>query len=186
MKTASPSASAINLKNLLGKPGVLALDVREADEFAYEHIEGTTNLPQSRLREEMESVSKDKEIYVFCNTGIRSAQSAEILRSNGFPKVHLVEGGLTAWKSAGFPVVQSKGPIPIMRQVQIIAGSLALIGGLFPSLRGIAIFVGAGLIFAGISGFCTMAKLLVYMPWNKSLKTSPASKKSSPCEPGCS
>ena len=166
-----------SLRKAIGKAGTLAVDVRESDEFAYEHIAGTVSFPQSRLDAEIGRLPKDKELYVFCHTGIRSAQVADILKKRGFEKVHLVEGGIAAWTGAGFPVQRSKGPVPVMRQVQIIAGSLALIGGLFPSLRWVAVIAGAGLIFAGVSGFCTMAKLLAFLPWNKPLRGS---------GPGCS
>ena len=95
--------------------------------------------------------------------------------------MHNLEGGIESWKKEGLPVERAKGgPIPIMRQVQIAAGSMALIGGLFPSLRWIAVLVGAGLMFAGISGFCGMAKVLIYLPWNK-----PFRKSSSGSEPDC-
>ncbi len=163
------------LRQALKRPDAVAVDVREPDEFSYERIAGSINIPQSRLSAELARLPKDKEIFVFCHTGIRSAQVANALRAQGFPRVRLVEGGLTAWESAGFPMTHSKGPIPIMRQVQIIAGSMALVGVLFPSLRWIAVFVGAGLIFAGVSGFCTMAKLLVFLPWNKSFRNSGSS-----------
>lgn len=59
-----------------------------------------------------------------------------------------------------------------MRQVQITAGSLVLTGvllGLFvaPGFFGLSAFVGAGLIFAGVTGWCGMANLLRVMPWNR-------------------
>ena len=162
-----------DLRKAIGRADSLAVDVREPDEFAYEHIAGTVSVPQSLLNEKIGGLPKDKQIYVLCHTGTRSAQVADVLKLRGFDKVRLVEGGMAAWMNAGFPVVRSKGPIPILRQVQIIAGSLALIGGLFPSLRWIAVIVGAGLIFAGVSGFCTMAKLLAFLPWNKSSRSGP-------------
>jgi hypothetical protein len=63
-------------------------------------------------------------------------------------------------------------PIDIIRQVQIAAGSLVLMGILLgtllaPGFYALSAFVGAGLMFAGISGFCGMAHLLTLMPWNR-------------------
>jgi len=110
---------------------------------------------------------KDKDLYVLCQTGVRTTQAVNILRSSGFERVQAVEGGVQAWKVSGLPLDRQKGPIPIMRQVQIVAGSLALIGGLIPNLRWIAIIVGAGLVFAGVSGTCGMALVLSKLPWNK-------------------
>jgi hypothetical protein len=82
-------------------------------------------------------------------------------------------GGLPAWQQAGFYVRKLKGaPLPQMRQVQIAAGSLVLLGvirsqTLAPGWIWLSGFVGAGLTFAGISGFCGMARLLAAMPWNQ-------------------
>ena len=85
----------------------------------------------------------------------------------------LLEGGLNAWKSAGLPTqIDRSKPIELQRQVQIAAGSLVLIGvalalTVSPAFIALSAFVGAGLTFAGISGWCGMAKLLGVMPWNK-------------------
>ena len=169
------------VRNKIGSPNVLVVDIREADEYAYERIAGTLNIPQSALAGRIDKLPKDKEVYVVCNTGARSFHAAQIFTSAGFQQVHNLEGGIESWKKEGLPVERAKGgPIPIMRQVQIAAGSMALIGGLFPSLRWIAVLVGAGLMFAGISGFCGMAKVLIYLPWNK-----PFRKSSSGSEPDC-
>jgi len=169
-ESVATSADVHELKRALDRDSAMGVDVREPDEFRYERIAGSVNIPQNLLSEQIASLPKNKDIFIFCHTGIRSEQAAQMLRSKGYSNVRLVEGGIAAWKGAGLPVERSKGPIPIMRQVQIVAGSLALIGGLFPSLRWIAAFVGAGLIFAGVSGYCSMAKLLAFLPWNKTSK----------------
>lgn len=85
----------------------------------------------------------------------------------------MVEGGIQGWKQAGLQTVEDKTqPLPLMRQVQIAAGLLILCGVVlgysvsdgFFLLSG---FVGAGLLFAGVTGFCGMARLLKVMPWNR-------------------
>jgi rhodanese-related sulfurtransferase len=82
-------------------------------------------------------------------------------------------GGIDGWAAAGLPVEVDRGkPIEIMRQVQIAAGVLVLTGvilGLLvaPGFFGLSAFVGAGLTFAGLTGWCGMAKLLAVMPWNR-------------------
>lgn len=63
-------------------------------------------------------------------------------------------------------------PLPVMRQVQIAAGGLTLLSvvlryTLHPTFFSVAGFIGAGLVFAGVSGFCGMARLLVHILWNK-------------------
>lgn len=86
----------------------------------------------------------------------------------------MLEGGLANWKRAGLPTVQDKAqPRPLMQQVQIVAGSLVLLGVVLgyllnPAFFLLSGFVGAGLLFAGLSGWCGMALLLAKMPWNRS------------------
>ena len=77
-----------------------------------------------------------------------------------------------AWLAAGKDVVRGKAGMDLERQVRIAAGALVLVGTLLslfvhPALIGLAIFVGAGLVFAGISNFCGMGLLLARMPWNR-------------------
>lgn len=85
----------------------------------------------------------------------------------------MLDGGLNAWEKAGLPVeTNADAPLEIMRQVQIAAGSLVLIGVLLgflvaPAWFGLSAFVGAGLTYAGVTGFCGMARLLMLMPWNR-------------------
>ena len=91
----------------------------------------------------------------------------------GYPSIHVVEGGTQAWVAAGLPVVKGKkNSISIERQVRIGAGSLVLIGvilGVFvnPVFLALPAFVGAGLIFAGITDWCGMGLLLARAPWNR-------------------
>jgi rhodanese-related sulfurtransferase len=154
-------------------PGAVVIDVREPDEFAYEHIAGSKNIPLGRIAVSLADIPKEKDVYLLCQGGVRSMQALQVLKTEGYARLHNMEGGLNAWKAKGLPTEQRKGPIPIMRQMQIVAGSLALIGGVIPGARWVAAFVGAGLIFAGTSGICMMANLLAKMPWNK-VNASPA------------
>ena len=175
--------SVETLREALAQKTALALDVREPDEYAHRHIAGTRNVPLSRLPAGLPELSPGHEFYVFCQSGPRAFQAAQIMRSRGLKDVHIVEGGLNAWAAAGYPVEKSGGPIPIMRQVQIVAGSLAFLGGLVPSLRWIAIIVGAGLVFAGVSGTCGMAAVLARMPWNKAPQSGAKPDRCDPCSP---
>ena len=85
----------------------------------------------------------------------------------------ILEGGLDAWVASGLPVQEDrKAPLELMRQVQIAAGLLVLLGvglgfAVSPVFFGLSLFVGAGLTFAGVSGFCGMARPLAVMPWNR-------------------
>jgi rhodanese-related sulfurtransferase len=88
-------------------------------------------------------------------------------------EAYIVEGGIEAWKKAGLPIAKDRSqPIEIQRQVQIAAGSLVLLGvvlglAVSPAFYAVSAFVGAGLTFAGFSGWCGMATLLARMPWNR-------------------
>ena len=83
-----------------------------------------------------------------------------------------LEGGLPGWQQAGLPLRTLKNaPLPLMRQVQIAAGVLVLLGlslgtWVAPAWILLSWFIGAGLVLAGVSGFCGMARLLALMPWN--------------------
>jgi rhodanese-related sulfurtransferase len=113
-------------------------------------------------------------VIFHCQSGSRTAQNAEALAAAAPGcRVLLVEGGMAALRAAGVPVSEDKGaPMPIMRQVQITAGSLVLLGAVLgalvdPRFHALSAFVGTGLVFAGIMGLCPMANFLALMPWNR-------------------
>lgn len=94
------------------------------------------------------------------------------LEAAEFAKIVNVDGGTSAWQSAGLPVVEGKNVISLERQVRIAAGSLVVIGvavGQFvhPSGFGLSAFIGAGLVFAGLTDTCGMGILIARMPWNR-------------------
>jgi rhodanese-related sulfurtransferase len=114
-------------------------------------------------------------VYLLCASGIRATKAAEQLRRAGLEDVVVVEGGTNAWAAAGLPVVRGRKTISIERQVRIGAGSLVVVGtalGWFvhPAFFILAAFVGAGLVFAGVSDLCGMAIVLAKAPWNRSGK----------------
>jgi rhodanese-related sulfurtransferase len=90
-------------------------------------------------------------------------------------EAYVLEGGIDAWIAAGLPTEHDrKAPLEIMRQVQIVAGMLVLAGvalgaTVSPGFLLLSGFVGAGLTFAGATGFCGMARLLALAPWNRRL-----------------
>jgi rhodanese-related sulfurtransferase len=169
-----PSVDARTVRAWLEKGEALLIDVREPDEHARERIAGARLVPLSRFELASPAADPDKRLVFHCNSGNRTTQAAEQLRRASAGKVYQLAGGLQAWKRAGLPVIANrKAPLPIMRQVQIGAGSLVLLGILLavlasPWFMALSAFVGAGLILAGITGFCGMASLLRHMPWNRS------------------
>ena len=165
------TVKAKELKQILDAGTVELLDVRNTDEFIEKHINGAKNIPLPILSLDQFN-SGDKKVVVQCKSGKRG-QSAYLKLKNLNPSLDLynLEGGITEWEKEKFDVVVISDKLSIMRQVQIVAGSLIVSGtllGLFvsPALFIIPIFVGGGLIFAGITGWCGMANLLKYMPWN--------------------
>jgi len=154
------------------REGSIFLDVRTPGEYKSCHIEGTINIPLDILNSRLNELEKYDKVYLQCGTGMRSKKACLALSKAGLKNVVNVEGGLKSWQDCKFDVVKGRGVISIMRQVQISAGSLVLIGvllGYFYNYNFILLagFVGAGLLFAGLSGTCAMAALLGKMPWNR-------------------
>jgi len=111
-------------------------------------------------------------IYFICKSGSRAAKACEKMQAAGVGNALSIDGGTEAWERAGLPVVRGKAAMSLERQVRIAAGSLVLIGlalGWFvhPYLYGLSAFVGAGLVFAGVTDWCGMGMLLARMPWNR-------------------
>ena len=86
---------------------VMLVDVRETKEYDLEHIAGALLLPLSSLDAEMFPVVSEKPVVLHCAVGKRSAAAGRMLIGAGFAKVLHMEGGLTAWKSAGLPVEEA-------------------------------------------------------------------------------
>nr|MCV4210432.1 rhodanese family protein [Roseomonas sp. SXEYE001] len=169
LKTIAPADAARLLRD-----GAILVDVREPDEHARERIPGATSLPLSRLKEAELAAPGSKPVLFHCRSGARTQGNAPQLAAKaGLREAYVIEGGLEAWKCAGLPVAEDRRqPLELMRQVQIAAGSMVLLGVLLgtavsPWLYGLSAFVGAGLVFAGVTGTCGLARLLRLMPWNR-------------------
>ncbi|MDX2257217.1 MAG: rhodanese-like domain-containing protein [Pseudanabaenaceae cyanobacterium bins.39] len=164
---------ATQLKELIDRQAVELVDVREADEFASERIEGAILVPLSNFDLGQIPKNSDKPLVLYCRSSNRSAQAAARLIDAGYPEVTHLKGGLMAWRSQGLPIKANKNaPISIMRQVQIVAGSLVFFGTVLsatvsPWFMLLTGFVGAGLMFAGITNTCAMARLLALLPYNQ-------------------
>jgi len=150
---------------------ITIVDVREPMEFIGGHIPGSHNIPLARLAN---APLPDGPLVVVCQSGARSERGVAALSRRGLSVgIADLQGGLLAWQAARLPLERRQGaPLPLMRQVQIAAGTLVLLGvilsqALAPGWIWLSGFVGAGLVFAGVSGFCGMARLLAVMPWNR-------------------
>lgn len=169
MKLISPA----DLKRKLDAGEAILIDVREIDEHAREHIIGARLAPLSAIDAHDFDRDHDKAAVFHCRSGMRTQTNAARLLACGFREAYCLEGGIEAWKAAGLPThANKKAPLEIMRQVQIAAGVLILAGVLLgwfvnPAFYALSAFVGAGLTFAGLTGWCGMALLLKTMPWNR-------------------
>lgn len=149
------------------------VDIREPDEFARSHAKGAQSQPLSQWERAHLTIDPDADVIFTCRSGMRTAGACDRLAARVAGDTYVLEGGLDAWARAGLPVeTDTKAPLEIMRQVQIAAGSLVLLGvvlgfAVAPVWFGLAAFAGAGLTFAGITGFCGMARLLMLAPWNR-------------------
>ena len=152
------------------------IDVRTPVEYREIHLEIARNVPLDQLDVaslmQVHNGSANERLYVICRSGSRGGQACEKLMKAGFLNVVNIEGGTLACVEAGLPVMRGKKAISLERQVRIAAGSLVLLGvvlGLFvdPAFMGLSAFVGAGLVFAGITDTCGMGMILARMPWNQ-------------------
>lgn len=152
---------------------ITLIDIREPDEFAREHIEGAVSLPLSRLEAGHVALRTNTAVAFTCRTGMRTNSNCDRLAAHVGEPAFVLTGGLEAWKQAGLGThANPKAPLEIMRQVQITAGSIVVIGAILAALVSpyfvwLSAAIGAGLVFAGASGWCGMAKLLSIMPWNR-------------------
>lgn len=150
----------------------ILIDIREPDEYAREHIPGAISLPVSALHAADLTLEADQHAIFHCKSGRRTDTHCIRLAQHVEGDAFVLDGGLEAWRADGLPIEKdSKAPLEINRQVQITAGSLILLSTILgwsvhQGFYGIAAFVGAGLTFAGLSGWCGMATLLGIMPWN--------------------
>jgi rhodanese-related sulfurtransferase len=172
----SSAISASEFGNLCRIHGdVELIDVRTPTEYREVHIEMARNVPLERLDTGalMRARNDAREpLYVICQSGGRGRQVCEKFAKAGFMNVVNIDGGMTACLEVGLPVVRGKKAISLERQVRITAGSLVLVGSLLawlvhPAFVGLSAFVGAGLLFSGITDTCRMGTILARMPWNQ-------------------
>jgi rhodanese-related sulfurtransferase len=151
------------------------IDVRTPAEFQEVHVEFARNVPLSDLDPERivrdRNGSASEPLYMICRSGGRGQQACEKFAKAGFANVVNVEGGTLACENADLPLSRGQKVMSLERQVRIAAGSLVLVGIVLgwlvhPYFIGLSAFVGAGLVFAGVTDTCGMGMLLARMPWN--------------------
>ena len=174
-----PNIDAVTAKTWLDQGRARLFDIREADEFRRERIETASLMPPAKAGEnaqaELDAAPEDREeIAIFyCNSGQRTGAAASEILACGYREVYALKGGLAGWKAAGFETkLNPKAPISLQRQVQIAAGGMIVAGLLLawllsPWFALLSGFVGMGLVFAGVTNTCALARLLGLLPYNR-------------------
>lgn len=166
--------NAQTLHHWLKQQEAIVIDVREPAEHASSKLEGAVLLPLGTIHADALKPYQHQKIVLQCQTGSRSFNACQQFQKlHPELKLYTLEGGLNAWRVAGLPVLQGQRVIiPLDRQVQLTIGTLLLI------LAGLGFvhnplwflgtaFMGAGLMVAGITGFCGLARIMAKMPWNQ-------------------
>ena len=149
------------------------VDIRDSGERSQLKIPEARWIPLAGLEAGLKAEPHQKIGIFHCRSGRRTQMHADTLAGVGYPETYVLEGGIMAWKKAGYPVASdSKAPIEIMRQVQIVAGSLVLLGVVLGIWADAGFFwlsglIGAGLVFSGATGSCGMASVLAKLPFNR-------------------
>lgn len=162
----------IHPEQLQGEPDRFGklIDVRSAAEFATGHIPGAVNVPMEQVTARYQDIG-DAPVVLLCEAGTRARIVAGWLTER--QPVTVLAGGTAAWRKAGFPLVCcASSRWSLERQVRFSAGVIVLGATLLsafvsPMWVYLAMFVGAGLTFAGATNICGMAMVLAKMPWNR-------------------
>jgi glyoxylase-like metal-dependent hydrolase (beta-lactamase superfamily II) len=158
------------LARVLGEADApLVVDVRLPAEYRSVHFEPSVLLPLDEIARRRHELPRERELVLVCRTGARARLAAAELTDF---RTRVLEGGIAAWQKAGQPVVEGKAHMSLERQVRVAAGALAFAGGALavavsPWFGLVPAFVGAGLVYAGITDRCGMAMLLAKLPYNR-------------------
>lgn len=152
------------------------IDVRTPVEYREVHVAIARNVPLDQLDPaavmQARNGSANDPLYLICRSGSRGQQACEKFVKAGFTNAVNIDGGTIACVEAGMSVVRGKKSMSLERQVRIAAGSLVVLGAVLgwlvhPGFIGLSAFVGAGLVFSGITNTCGMGMILARMPWNR-------------------
>lgn len=177
-----------NIKKVLPQdlsqlPSGVILDVRTKLEYAEKCLDWAhDHVPLHDLDPDLfmktKGLEKDAPVYLLCRSGKRAAQAAQQFINQGYTSIHVIEGGMLSCEACGLKVKENPlkvSVISIERQGRIAAGTLVAIGSLLalfvdPLCVLLPLFVGCGLVFAGVTDFCGMGRLLLKAPWNKNVR----------------
>ena len=165
---------AKTLKQWLDAGQALLIDVREPAEHEAQSIPGAVLKPLASVSITNLPDFKNKKLVMHCQKGKRGGSACEkLLAEDPSLEIYNLEGGIGSWVELGHPVTTAnKAILPLDQQVQLTIGTGVLLGSLLgylisPGFFLLSGFFGAGLVFAGLTGTCTLSKVLAKMPWNK-------------------
>jgi rhodanese-related sulfurtransferase len=170
-----PVVATDDLGRLLeSNPDIRILDVRTPGEYETVHIPGAYNVPLDVLGEHGREIRSNvaAPVVLVCQSGQRARKAEQALRGAGMPNLHVLDGGMMAWTSAGLPVVRGTPRVSLERQVRIAAGSVVALGGALalaanPAFAVVPLLIGSGLLFSGLTNTCGMAMVLGRLPYNR-------------------
>ncbi len=157
-------------------PTLDLIDVRTPVEFREVHVAAARNVPLDQLDPAAVMAARKSDrsqpLYVICRSGSRGQQACTKFEAAGFTNVVNVAGGTLACEQAGLKLVRGKKAMSLERQVRIAAGAMVAIGTVLGAFvhryfLGVPVFVGCGLVFAGVTDTCGMGMILARMPWNQ-------------------
>lgn len=177
MSLTSISVSELQ-RRLAAGDSLQLLDIRSHGEYVAEHIPHAVNIPMERCEARLDDLHSDRPVVLICQSGRRATMTHSWLSADR-PNALILEGGTSAWKQAGLPIVseQATHRWSLERQTRLGAGLLILLGltlaaTVDPLWLGLVAFVGMGLTFAGATDICLMGILLTKAPWNRPAKST--------------
>lgn len=155
------------------EPSIRILDVRTGGEFESVHIPGSYNVPLDTLAEHADDLADvEHPVVLVCQTGGRATTAHGALRVAGKQQLHILEGGMQAWRTAGGDVIEGTSDRWAMdRQVRLAAGSMVIAGVLasifVPKAKWLSGGVASGLVYSALSNTCAMGTVLAKLPYNQ-------------------
>jgi len=170
----APVIQPRDLEELMAdRSDIRLIDVRTPGEFEGAHIPGAYNVPLAALPEHAGEIASDSQTHflLICQSGARARKAEEELRVSGLTRLHVLDGGMNAWLAANKPARFGRKRMSLERQVRITAGALGAVGAALalmvnPWFAIVPMFVGSGLVFAGVTDTCGMAMVLSRLPYN--------------------
>ena len=93
---------------LINREPAMLVDVRSEADFRAGHITNAINIPLDQIEVQINKITSNskKNIIVYCQKGVRSAQAFRLLNKLGLPKLYTIEGGLDAWLKNNLPIIE--------------------------------------------------------------------------------